>query len=201
MNPPIFRCVAQPFQLTVEPGCPHPSRQHFGERVGKSWTDNAPPIPPCRCATRVGHPCADDELNSPWPRARHGDLTKGRSLLCPLSDPRFCERLPYPKPLAQTHPHPQDCPAGCWLMQHARQRRGRAPVSEDRKSLDSWHYSTLCHCAVVENGILAVAIHGVAMRTWILLPCLLLLSLMTLAQQSPSNQGDPNSAPAGNTGA
>ncbi len=35
------------------------------------------------------------------------------------------------------------------------------------------------------------------MRTWILLPCLVLLSMMSLAQQSSPNQGNPNSAPAG----
>jgi hypothetical protein len=39
------------------------------------------------------------------------------------------------------------------------------------------------------------------MRTWILLPCLLLLSLMSLAQQSPSSQGTPNDAPAASAAA
>src|ERR1035441_9461405 len=81
-------------------------------------------------------------VHLPWPAARDGVLPTERSPLCPLSNLRFCGRLLCPKPLAQTHPHPRDCPAGCWLMQRARQRRGRAPVSEDRKSLDSWHYST-----------------------------------------------------------
>ncbi|MGB8772317.1 MAG: hypothetical protein WCC92_22095 [Candidatus Korobacteraceae bacterium] len=35
------------------------------------------------------------------------------------------------------------------------------------------------------------------MRTWILLACLLLLSLMTFAQQSSPTQGNPKDAPAG----
>jgi hypothetical protein len=39
------------------------------------------------------------------------------------------------------------------------------------------------------------------MRTWILLPCLLLLSLMTVAQQSPSSQTSPNAVSAGGAGA
>jgi hypothetical protein len=39
------------------------------------------------------------------------------------------------------------------------------------------------------------------MRTWILLPCFLLLSLITPAQQSPMSQGASNSAAAGGTGA
>jgi hypothetical protein len=34
------------------------------------------------------------------------------------------------------------------------------------------------------------------MRTWILLPCLLLFSLMTLAQQSAPSQSNSNAAPA-----
>ena len=39
------------------------------------------------------------------------------------------------------------------------------------------------------------------MRTWILLPCLLLLSLMSLAQQSPSSQGTSNDVPAASAAA
>ena len=39
------------------------------------------------------------------------------------------------------------------------------------------------------------------MRTWTLLPCLLLLSLLTVAQQSPPSQTNPNSAPTGESGA
>ena len=39
------------------------------------------------------------------------------------------------------------------------------------------------------------------MRTLILLPCLLLSSLMTFAQQSPSTQTSPNAVSAGGTGA
>ena len=39
------------------------------------------------------------------------------------------------------------------------------------------------------------------MRTWILLPCLLLFSLISLAQQSSPTQANPNGAPAGGTGA
>jgi len=35
------------------------------------------------------------------------------------------------------------------------------------------------------------------MRTWYLLPCLLLLSLTTFAQQAPSSQGTANDTPAG----
>ncbi len=38
------------------------------------------------------------------------------------------------------------------------------------------------------------------MRTWILLPCLLLLSAIAFAQQSPPNQAGPNGASAGGTG-
>ncbi len=39
------------------------------------------------------------------------------------------------------------------------------------------------------------------MRTWILLPCLLLLSLMSLAQQSSPSEASSNAVPAGSTGA
>lgn len=39
------------------------------------------------------------------------------------------------------------------------------------------------------------------MRTLILLPCLVLLSMMTPAQQSPPSQANPNGAPAGGIGA
>jgi hypothetical protein len=39
--------------------------------------------------------------HSPWPRARDAVLPKGRSRLCPLSDLRFCVRLPRPMPLGQ----------------------------------------------------------------------------------------------------
>lgn len=39
------------------------------------------------------------------------------------------------------------------------------------------------------------------MRTWILLPCVLLLSVMTFAQQSPPNQANPNGAPGASAGA
>ena len=39
------------------------------------------------------------------------------------------------------------------------------------------------------------------MRTWILLSCLVLFSMMSLAQQSPSGNANPNGAPAGGTGA
>ncbi len=39
------------------------------------------------------------------------------------------------------------------------------------------------------------------MRTWILVTCLLFLSLMTFGQQSPSTQANPNAAPGGSTGA
>jgi hypothetical protein len=39
------------------------------------------------------------------------------------------------------------------------------------------------------------------MRTWFLLPCVLLLSLMTFAQQSSPGQANPNGAPTGGTGA
>ena len=81
---------------------------------------------------------------SPWPRARDAVLPKGRSLPCPLSGLRFDVPLPHPKPLGQIHSYSQDCRAGCWLMQRARQRRGRAPVLEDRKFPDSWPYFTPC---------------------------------------------------------
>ena len=38
------------------------------------------------------------------------------------------------------------------------------------------------------------------MRPWTLLTCLLLMSLVGVAQQSPSNQNAPSGAPAGGTG-
>jgi hypothetical protein len=64
--------------------------------------------------------------HSPWPRTRDAVFPKGRSLPCPLSGPRFDVPLPHPKPLGQIHSYSRDCRAGCWLMQRARQRRGRA---------------------------------------------------------------------------
>lgn len=39
------------------------------------------------------------------------------------------------------------------------------------------------------------------MRTWIVLACLLLMSLITMAQQSPSNQNAPNNPSTGSPGA
>jgi hypothetical protein len=39
------------------------------------------------------------------------------------------------------------------------------------------------------------------MRTWLLLPCLLLSSLMTFAQQSSPSQGSSNGAPTGSVAA
>jgi hypothetical protein len=39
------------------------------------------------------------------------------------------------------------------------------------------------------------------MKTWSLLPCLLLLSLISVAQQSPSGQNAPNNAPSTASGA
>ncbi len=39
------------------------------------------------------------------------------------------------------------------------------------------------------------------MRTWILLPCLVLLSLVAVAQQSSSGQNATNNAASGSTGA
>ena len=41
--------------------------------------------------------------HSPWPRARDAVIPKGRSQLSPLSNLRFYERLPRPKPVGRTH--------------------------------------------------------------------------------------------------
>jgi len=90
--------------------------------------------------------------HSPGPRVRDAVLPKGRSLLCPLSDLRCDAPPPCPKPLGQIHSSPQDCLAGCWPRRHARQPRGRAPVLEDQKFLDSLPYfNTKRPCTILPN--------------------------------------------------
>src|ERR1035437_4678693 len=55
-EPPRKRRGAQPFQFLIELGVPHPSRQPLARGWAQILDGYHRAFPPCRCATRVGHP-------------------------------------------------------------------------------------------------------------------------------------------------
>src|SRR3984893_8673422 len=129
--------------------CVGSSMQFFDEVQGRF---GAAFLIPCDCALNI----CDHALvvlntlgaDSPSLTVRDAVLSKGQSRPCPLSGLPFDARLPHPKLLGQIHPCLQDCRGECWLMQRIHQRRGRAPVLEGRKPLESWRHSTPAKCAI-----------------------------------------------------